>query len=95
MSLLKILNRFNGEVAQLESMPPLQLLEYAAVSLAIGFSAWIIAVIIYRIWFHPLAKYPGPLLGKITSFYDFFVAYGERRAQNFGYMHEKYGRDSI
>ncbi|EOA87503.1 uncharacterized protein SETTUDRAFT_154174 [Exserohilum turcica Et28A] len=29
--------------------------------------AYLISISIYRIWFHPLSKYPGPLLCKLTS----------------------------
>ena len=28
---------------------------------------YVITLIVYRVYFHPLAKYPGPLLGKFTS----------------------------
>ncbi|KAL6704221.1 hypothetical protein ACN47E_008478 [Coniothyrium glycines] len=29
--------------------------------------AYLISISVYRIWFHPLSKYPGPLLCKLTS----------------------------
>ncbi|EFQ88238.1 hypothetical protein P3342_003493 [Pyrenophora teres f. teres] len=40
-------------------------------TLALGFSllvSYIIGTVIYRLYFHPLAKYPGPILAKISSF---------------------------
>lgn len=52
---------------------------------------YIVFLAIYRVWFHPLAKHPGPLLGRITPLYDFYIAYGEKRAHHFAYMHAKYG----
>lgn len=30
-------------------------------------AAWAFVTIIYRVWFHPLSKYPGPLLGRFTD----------------------------
>jgi cytochrome P450 len=30
---------------------------------------YVLSIIIYRIWFHPLAKYPGPFLSKFTDIY--------------------------
>ncbi|KAL2863990.1 cytochrome P450 [Aspergillus lucknowensis] len=34
--------------------------------------AWGISVLIYRIYFHPLANVPGPLLGRMFHFYSFW-----------------------
>jgi cytochrome P450 len=49
------------------------------------------AVVIYRIFFHPLAKYPGPLLAKVTDAYQLYHAYMGNRHLEFYRMHEKYG----
>ncbi|KAE9377269.1 cytochrome P450 [Stipitochalara longipes BDJ] len=48
-------------------------------------------LIIYRIYFHPLAKYPGPLLAKITDFYSVYHAWKGDRHIEFYLCHEKYG----
>ncbi|OAL35267.1 hypothetical protein AYO20_05521 [Fonsecaea nubica] len=48
-------------------------------------------LVIYRVYFHPLAKYPGPFWAKVTSLYDFFAALSERRAHNILALHDKYG----
>ncbi|OLN84340.1 Isotrichodermin C-15 hydroxylase 12 [Colletotrichum chlorophyti] len=37
--------------------------------------AYIAVVIIYRLWFHPLARFPGPWLGKITNLYSAYYAW--------------------
>ncbi|KAH7074364.1 cytochrome P450 [Paraphoma chrysanthemicola] len=35
-------------------------------------------IVAYRLWFHPLAKYPGPFLAKITGYYTtYFALIGE------------------
>ncbi|RVX76061.1 hypothetical protein B0A52_00418 [Exophiala mesophila] len=65
--------------------------KYIAALLGVSTLVYIFCLAIYRVWFHPLAKYPGPLLGRITPLYDFYIAYGEKRAHHFAYMHAKYG----
>ncbi|KAK0613232.1 cytochrome P450 [Immersiella caudata] len=51
------------------------------------------AVIIYRLTFHPLAKYPGPLLCRIGWFYQtyFEAILGGRMLERLPMLHEKYG----
>lgn len=43
----------------------------ASISLFLVYSAalYVTFIILYRIWFHPLSHFPGPLLGKFTGFY--------------------------
>lgn len=52
---------------------------------------WLIAVAVYRLYFHPLAKYPGPWYMKISPIYDFYIGLKERRHLHFQYLHDKYG----
>ncbi|KIW96687.1 uncharacterized protein Z519_02078 [Cladophialophora bantiana CBS 173.52] len=50
-----------------------------------------LSLIIYRVRFHPLAKYPGPFLAKVTSWYDFyFLVKGDRHIEIWR-QHEIYG----
>lgn len=51
----------------------------------------IFAVIIYRLTFHPLAKYPGPLLAKITDIYLAYYAWKGSRHLAFHRAHVQYG----
>jgi hypothetical protein len=48
-------------------------------------------VIAYRLLFHPLAKYPGPLLAKVTSWYDFYYTVKGDRHIEIWRLHEIYG----
>lgn len=49
------------------------------------------AGIVYRLTFHPLAKYPGPFLAKITDCYLAYYAYKGSRHLAYHRAHEKYG----
>lgn len=49
-------------------------------------------LVIYRVFFHPLAKYPGPLLAKLTDAYMLYYAWRGDRHLEFWRMHEKYGK---
>ncbi|KAH8806005.1 cytochrome P450 [Xylogone sp. PMI_703] len=51
----------------------------------------ILGVIIYRVKFHPLAKYPGPLLAKITGWYPAWHAWRGRRHIDQLRCHKLYG----
>ncbi|KAF2848045.1 benzoate 4-monooxygenase cytochrome-like protein P450 [Plenodomus tracheiphilus IPT5] len=66
---------------------PLLLLAY----LAGGLFLYILAVVVYRLTLHPLAKYPGPFLAKITDIYLAWYAYKGSRHLAFHQAHLQYG----
>jgi hypothetical protein len=49
---------------------------------------------VYRLLFHPLSKYPGPFLAKITDVHQLYHAWKGDRHLEFWRMHEKYGMDT-
>ncbi|KAI1812505.1 isotrichodermin C-15 hydroxylase [Poronia punctata] len=51
-----------------------------------------VGLVIYRIFFHPLAKYPGPFLAKITDAHQLYHAWKGDRHLQFWRMHERYGK---
>jgi cytochrome P450 len=53
--------------------------------------AYLFGLAAYRIWFHPLAKYPGPFLAKLTDLYSTYHAWKGDRHLEFWRSHEKYG----
>ena len=59
---------------------------YGAAALLIGYQ---IAVIIYRRFFHPLNKVPGPFLPAVTTLYQTF--YNGRYYLEVEKFHKKYG----
>ena len=49
------------------------------------------AYVVYQLYFHPLAKYPGPLVGRITRWYDVYHAYiGDKHVLLYQ-LHKKHG----
>lgn len=51
----------------------------------------IVATVVYRIYFHPLAKYPGPVLGKFTSLPKMIAMFRRNRITWQSEMLRKYG----
>ena len=49
------------------------------------------SLILYRVYFHPLSKYPGPFWAKITDLYSTYHAWKGDRHLEFWRSHEKYG----
>lgn len=63
---------------------------YCIVLLAL-LSVYVVGVVIYRLTLHPLAKYPGPFLAKITDIHLAYHAWKGDRHLQFYQSHEKYG----
>ena len=76
-------------------MLPLQEL-LATQSLAAGAGILVLYVVcgaIYRLYFSPIAKFPGPKLAALTLWYEFYydVIKRGRYTWEIGKMHKKYG----
>ncbi|KAK4611531.1 Cytochrome P450 monooxygenase abl2 [Fulvia fulva] len=52
---------------------------------------WITSHIIYRLYFHPLSKYSGPLLNAISSIPAAYQVYAGTQPRTFQALHAKYG----
>lgn len=53
--------------------------------------AYLVSTVIYRVYFHPLAKYPGPFLAKISSFPSFWHGVKQDRHLWLYSLQEEYG----
>lgn len=58
-----------------------------------AYIAWLLALIVYRRYFHPLAKVPGPFLPSVTYFYKWYhdAIKNGTYYKRIGEMHAKYG----
>ena len=65
------------------------LVKYAAVLITL----WVIYSVIYRLYFHPLAKFPGPKLAIVTHWYEFYHDIVRRGQYTYKLreLHQKYG----
>ncbi|KAL3422894.1 cytochrome p450 family protein [Phlyctema vagabunda] len=58
---------------------------------SVSFVGYLCLLAVYRVTLHPLAKYPGPFLAKITDWYSVYHAWKGDRHLEFWRCHEKYG----
>ena len=61
---------------------------------AAGLIAYCVFGVLYRLLFHPLAKFPGPKLAAATQWYEFYydcIQYGQYTFK-IAEMHSKYGK---
>lgn len=52
---------------------------------------YLASIAVYNLFFHPLAKYPGPFIAKLTSWWDVYHAYKGDKHLLFHRLHEQYG----
>jgi hypothetical protein len=79
------------EAAAVDSAGPIW--RYAA----LGTAAWLLytaTVVAYRIIWHPLAKFPGPVLARSSYMYEFWydVVLQGRYTRKISEFHQKYGK---
>lgn len=57
------------------------------------FAIYILMLVFWRLFLHPLAKYPGPKLAALTQSYEFYYDGIKQGRYTFeiGRMHQKYG----
>ncbi|KAF7922011.1 uncharacterized protein EAE98_008222 [Botrytis deweyae] len=67
-------------------------LGWAALILA-SFTLYSVQLVVRRLYFHPLAKIPGPFLARTTYWYEFYqdIILGGIYVKNYAALHEKYG----
>lgn len=53
--------------------------------------SYVVGLVIYRLKFHPLAKYPGPWLAKVTELYPLYHSIIGDRHITFWRLHKKHG----
>ncbi|KAI9842226.1 MAG: hypothetical protein M1837_007371 [Sclerophora amabilis] len=73
----------------LESLARMPFLIAVAITASLVYA---VIVVIYRLTFHPLAKYPGPFLARITDWYSVYHAWKGDRHIEFYRIHQKYGK---
>ena len=57
----------------------------------VAFFVYLLGLATYRVYLHPLARYPGPLVAKITDLYSTYHAWKGDRHLEFWRCHEQYG----
>lgn len=82
-----------------QSAQRIQRLEYPAIVELLGaaFLVYAVTIAIYRLYFHPLAKFPGPRIAALTRWYEAFydVLLDGRYELKIVEFHRKYGEFSL
>jgi hypothetical protein len=64
----------------------------------IALLGWTVVVGVYRVLFHPLAKFPGPKLAALTTWYEGYydvIRYKGRFTFHLEDLHKKYGKQKL
>ena len=62
-----------------------------ALALCTVLVSYVLLLVTYRITLHPLAKFPGPVLAKVTELYPLYRSIVGDRHLTFWRLHEKHG----
>ena len=71
--------------------------ELASLSLptlvGLGIVLYVVGILMYRLYFSPIASFPGPLLARATFWYEFWYNWAKNGQyyRQIGEMHKKYG----
>lgn len=50
-----------------------------------------VAFLVKRVYWHPLSRFPGPILPAITSLYQFYIFWTGKEGHWYRSLHRKYG----
>lgn len=80
------------ETGTLKAFAPF-LVNNVYIVVAAGITFYCASLIIYRLYFHPLAGFPGPKLAAATRWYEFYydVIQQGKYVYKVDQMHDKYG----
>lgn len=61
--------------------------------LGVSFVLYVAGLYVYRLFFHPLAKFPGPKLAAVTSWYEayFEIVLKGQYSRQISRLHDRYG----
>ena len=78
---------------QVESRVIRTLLEHYVAATVFAFAAYTGILIVHRLFISPLAKFPGPKIAAVTSWYEFYHDFFRKGKYVFKIkeMHDKYG----
>ena len=68
---------------------------YVILFAGLSFLLYLISLAVYRLFFHPLAQFPGPKLAAVTRYYEAYYDVWRKGRYIFkiSEMHQKYGKN--